>query len=341
MTESLNRIVGIDYLKVLGLFLMVLGHSPFLPDCIEKFVYSFHMPMFFILSGILFKDASWSKVINGGISSLLIPYLGINVICLGLWCVTEYANGTLLYDNFLIRVGAVCLGLGYERYGLVPVCSPLWFLLALFWCRLATCFYVKCLHNKVVRCLFILIIIIAVSLLNRLEIQIPFACSSALLALPFMIVAYEIKRFFLIKRSMKIQALIVFISILIVLPSYSINYVDSRCDIDAVWFGKSLLLFYLDAFATCILLFVIFFNITKPSRIITNITTGAIAIVGFHLTIAYYVCRISCLYSINTIVASILESLFVLLLCYPIILICKRYFPFLIGNRISNGKEFK
>lgn len=341
MEESHNRIAGIDYLKVLGLYLMVLGHSPFLPDSIEKIIYSFHMPFFFILSGILFKNSSWGRVIKSSISSLLIPYLCINLICLGLWCATEFINGTFLFDNFLCRVGAICLGLGYERFGLVPVCSPLWFLLALFWCRLATCFYAKCLHNRVVRFIFILTIIIAVYLLNRLGIQIPFALSSALLALPFMLVAYESKHLFLMKRSKNSQTLIVVLSILITLPSFSINYVNSRSDIDAVWFGQSIVLFYLNAFATCTLLFVLFYNITKQSRIITSLSTGAIAIVGFHLTIAYYICKLNWLYNINSIVASVLESAIVLFLCYPIILICKQHFPFLIGNRSSNGKVFK
>ncbi|GAB4505543.1 MAG: hypothetical protein Fur0043_25390 [Anaerolineales bacterium] len=52
-----SRIVFLDVAKGIGILLVVLGHNSvkaFVPG-MEKFIFSFHMPFFFLLSGMLFK----------------------------------------------------------------------------------------------------------------------------------------------------------------------------------------------------------------------------------------------------------------------------------------------
>lgn len=48
---------NIDYLKAVGIILMVLGHSGCSIPYIRQFIYMFHMPLFFIASGYCFKVA--------------------------------------------------------------------------------------------------------------------------------------------------------------------------------------------------------------------------------------------------------------------------------------------
>ncbi len=42
-------------LKGIGIALVVIGHSG-CPDALCDFIYAFHMPLFFIISGFLFKS---------------------------------------------------------------------------------------------------------------------------------------------------------------------------------------------------------------------------------------------------------------------------------------------
>lgn len=331
--EKVNRIVGIDYLKTFGIYLMILGHSPFLPDKIETVIYSFHMPLFFFISGVLYKDVEFDKILKGGIRSLLIPYLLINLMCLGMWSATECFHGNFLWSSFLSRIGAVSLGLGIERFGLIPVCAPTWFFLALFWSRLATCLFIRRIHGRFSKIIFIIILLLLLHLLNNFKIQLPFALSSALMALPIMLFAFEYKRTFFLEKSAKYQVTILFIALLLAVPSFIINNQKGRCDMDAVWFGESIMLYYIDAIASCVFLFILFNRLTRESTMITNISIGTIAIVGFHLTIAYCVCKLDIWQFFNSIIASIVESLLVLIVCYPIILISKIYFPILIGKK--------
>ena len=56
MMES-KRIYSYDYMKALAIFCVVLGHllerSDSSDNCIRTFIYSFHMPVFFLVSGLL------------------------------------------------------------------------------------------------------------------------------------------------------------------------------------------------------------------------------------------------------------------------------------------------
>lgn len=47
----MSRIKWIDNARAIGILLVVLGHS-LIPASIQTYIYSFHMPLFFFLSGL-------------------------------------------------------------------------------------------------------------------------------------------------------------------------------------------------------------------------------------------------------------------------------------------------
>lgn len=56
VTSKKERLHWLDYSKTIGMYLVVLGHV--LKDNAQLFkvvIYSFHMPLFFFLSGFLYK----------------------------------------------------------------------------------------------------------------------------------------------------------------------------------------------------------------------------------------------------------------------------------------------
>lgn len=68
----------IDNLKVCLIFLVVLGH---LPTDYSLYIYQFHMPIFFALSGFLYKPKTLKDELNYICKRLLIPYVIISCIC--------------------------------------------------------------------------------------------------------------------------------------------------------------------------------------------------------------------------------------------------------------------
>ena len=65
-----NRIEYIDYYRAIGIVMMVMGHIGF-GATFDKFIHAFHMPMFFFVSGFLYKrtDSKIYDLIN------VIPYM--------------------------------------------------------------------------------------------------------------------------------------------------------------------------------------------------------------------------------------------------------------------------
>ena len=55
--EQRKRIIWLDYLKAIGILLVIIGHCA-LPPNLRKFIYSFHMPLFFFAGGLTLKMTS-------------------------------------------------------------------------------------------------------------------------------------------------------------------------------------------------------------------------------------------------------------------------------------------
>jgi fucose 4-O-acetylase-like acetyltransferase len=64
----------IDCMKGLTIILMVIGHMH-LNSYVDKYIYSFHMPLFFIVSGCLYKPGKLSlNYVKKKAQNLLLPY---------------------------------------------------------------------------------------------------------------------------------------------------------------------------------------------------------------------------------------------------------------------------
>jgi len=72
----MERKAWIDTAKAFAIFLVVMGH--YLGDVppARAYIYTFHMPLFFFISGFLFrKKGSWLGFVGKRARSLLLPYL--------------------------------------------------------------------------------------------------------------------------------------------------------------------------------------------------------------------------------------------------------------------------
>lgn len=129
-----QRDVTIDIAKGVGIILMVLGHCPGIPHILRNFIFSFHMPLFLILSGYFYKEQSIPTLFKKGWKSLVVPYLITSAVCIIL-CFT--AQQPLTGKEKMI--GTIMSNGGWpdELWGAnLPYIGPIWFLLALFWCKI-------------------------------------------------------------------------------------------------------------------------------------------------------------------------------------------------------------
>lgn len=75
----------IDTVKAVGIFLVILGHHQ---TIFTQYIYSFHMPLFFFLSGIFHKNYnSYRNFFEKKIKLLIIPYFFFAITLFLFWLV--------------------------------------------------------------------------------------------------------------------------------------------------------------------------------------------------------------------------------------------------------------
>lgn len=141
-TAPLQRSARFDFIdaaKVIGIVLVVLGHAPGAPYGLVTLIYSFHMPLFFFLSGYLQSTARVEAPLRRTIvrtgRALLVPYAFFFALSLLYWMATRHLGARAIKFAGLEPVDALhgfVNGLSGELF-INPV---LWFFPCLFTCQL-------------------------------------------------------------------------------------------------------------------------------------------------------------------------------------------------------------
>ncbi len=137
-----NRIEYIDAAKGIGILFVVLGHNHIKLEypVIYQVVYSFHMPFFFLLSGMFFKaDYGFVELTRRRFNSLLKPFIAYMVIV--------YAGSTFFTKVDLSTIFGRVLKAFYAGPNTLEW-IPLWFLPHLFLVNLFAFLLIKFVYER-------------------------------------------------------------------------------------------------------------------------------------------------------------------------------------------------
>lgn len=122
-----------DVMKGIGIIAMIIGHLQ-IPQMLGNFIFAWHMPLFFIVSGYFYKPYPIKEYTKKNLVSLVIPYLItatlMFLLCLLKYCFHEETNIITPLVGILVASGSQGLPMLGEYF-----VGAIWFLLALFWCR--------------------------------------------------------------------------------------------------------------------------------------------------------------------------------------------------------------
>lgn len=168
--------------KAVAILSVIVGHTYLYGNPILSFVMSFHIPLFFVLSGYTFNVQKINK--TKLVKRIVFPYIGICVF-LGILCLIR--NGSKGIVPFLLSViwgsgGTVdCFD--------IPGIGLAWFLLALYFSKvifaIIEVYFIKFHINRILK----LLIYCSISYLTfraSSYLVLPFALSQALVALPYL-----------------------------------------------------------------------------------------------------------------------------------------------------------
>lgn len=318
-----TRMNWIDWLKAIGMFLIVLGHTfpPFI-----KVVYAFSVPLLFIMSGFLTKQESDNKIFWKKIwYNLIIPCIIFTIITFIYTSARDLYKGQFEMRNILLLI-PYCL-IGSHKF-----LGGCWFIYTLIIAKVLYQFTPpKCKNTLNI---FILILFTGVALaISYYGKFFHNAGINIFISYPFFLIGValshykeQINKF--CHRPTEVGLFLLSAGLLFVSAYYNSGVWVYKND-----FGGNILLYYLGGISGTLMV-AIFCKWLNSVRwaIIQDIAVGSIIILGLHFYLIAHIRRL--------IPNELAISIIIMLLFIPIIRFCKKHCPIVIGSyRLKSRKS--
>ncbi len=196
-----ERALYIDAAKGLGIILMFLGHMQ-IGESLLAFIYSFHMPLFVIISGFLFRsDKPVSVSLRHRAKALLLPYLYTNFAAFCVRLLLLAKAGTFTFPGALgislAQTKATILGMGFARnlFTNTESVGPVWFVPFLFCVYALFLLIEKICSNKYVEFLAVVSLSLLGFYIGTRIAFLPWSFDAALTALPLFYAGNKMKQY--------------------------------------------------------------------------------------------------------------------------------------------------
>ena len=309
-----KRIGYFDTAKGILILLMIIGHI-WNDGLVHDLIYSFHMPAFFVISGLLFWQSAFLKkpvvvALLGKIRSLLIPYFFFEVFAI----LSHIAkNGMILNIK----------GYLFEMLSLHLFNGPLWFLVIMFLSEVLFLVLYKIFAGFDGKIQYLLIAILFMILMVLPKFQSYINISTMFMALFFLIIGYAISDW-LYKQSAFITVMALGITMIISLVNNGIGMPDYQ--------DGNRILFILGAITGSLFIIQISRMIQKFPVILLNFYgRNSLILLGTHYPIIVMIKNILNISEFST-AGKYACLMFIMLIEIPIIYIINVLVPFVIGK---------
>ncbi|WP_419955751.1 acyltransferase family protein [Neobacillus niacini] len=329
-----KRITWIDTCKGIGIFLVIIGHTT-LVDAPRIHIYSFHMPLFFFLSGFLFSTkGSFREFSLIKVKTLLVPYIFFAILSFLL---------TTHYLGMPIEIGSFFYSTIESRRNYIFYNIPLWFLTSLFLIEIIFYYLVKLIKNKYA----ILMVVIPVGFLSHWQLGaargtniLPWSLDQSLYYLVFFGIGYFVRILNWLERDLKKSFLLVVPSIL-----YIWFVLDSTV-YERAWQILHLtpnIQIYLSGILWALLAisFTIYISqFLSFSPVLSYLGRNTLILMCLHLPLAINVFNTHFREGLNLEnhpnILALFITIFSILLLIPVSYIMNNLFPFLLGKKFNH-----
>ena len=340
-----HRILWIDYMKAICITLVVIGHACD-NQTVLNFIYAFHVPCFFVISGYFEKDIrsiNCGLKIKSSIRRLIVPYFFFSLVGLTTCWISPYVHPELYYNvdfsHSIINaiVGMLIMDDYVTPWSYLPV-VPLWFLVSLFTCNVLLAILSKILSNNCAWTRNVLLATFVIALCALYQPQIHyFSIDSSALGFIFYFSGYVLRRMTLKLEKLNIVLMIVLIPVAAILLM-ALSQINGFVSIDGGHTGRFFGLFLVNAFLgvlLCALLALFMERIFKRLPILSVVGESTLCILGLHYSVLYMMKFLLAMCKVNihpmSFWVSLTISVVAVLACLPIAYMLKKYVPWSVG----------
>lgn len=341
-----ERILWVDYAKFIGIFLVVLGHAS-VDESLRSFIYVFHIPLFFFISGLFFsfeKYPDWKVFVRKRFFQLIVPYLFFSCITYVFWfCIgRKVGQDATLHLNVYKPLIGILWGNLNDHY--LEHCPPLWFLTCLFSVEMIYYFIFK----KIKPFYAILICIVIITLLGWMDYKfqiprLPWGINMALSMIFFYGLGSQSQKLLLQggsgKRSYRLYIGVSIVGLFLI---YIVSKLNGKIEVSMRDFGNY---FYFImggsiGIITTIAISKLLVKIFGTKNIILFVGKNTLIVFATHLIAAsfikaifYYILKLDVNFYQQTLLLTSMFSIASIIILIPAMLFINKYLPFAVGKQ--------
>lgn len=268
-----KRIEWIDIAKGIGIILVVIGHISQI-KVLNEIIYSFHMPLFFMISGFLHKNKN--DFIKHKVRTIIFPYIFFSIITFIYWFFIEskFRNQQVSL-KYLINIFIACGG--EKNY---PYNAPMWFLPCLFMTEILFNILQK-LEKKYTNIIIVILGICGYFYPKIFSIRMPFCLDVMMVAICFYYIGFMIRPIMSkindmnIEKSFKISIGAIILMVLTVF----LAVFENGANMNELKYNN-MILFYLTAILGSVSIMILSMNLR--SEVIKDIGKNSLIIMCIH-----------------------------------------------------------
>ena len=334
-----ERIHWIDTLRAIAIILVVLGHTPGIQNYQQavKYIYSFHIPLFFLISGILFNpkltENTFSQFLQSQFWALMVPYSAWGLLTYVPWVILARHHGSYPdLSPFKPLVGLV-YGTGSGTWLIHN--GALWFLPCLFSTRV---FFFMTLKYCAPLLPATLVLCVTLGLVSAAVVPfpLPWGFDIALVAVGFFGLGFLLRKRLLSVRAPSTGYLLGFLILCLAVHLISFSY-NARVSMAERTYGNPLL-FALAAFGGIVFWFAVA-RCTRPSVFLSKLGQASFLIFVLHTFIfnlitgvAVFVLKLPPAFKYDSLIIAAMYTLVAVLVLLPAQTIVRRFQPWMVGR---------
>lgn len=167
-TMKAERIEWIDIAKAITIIIMIAGHTVSFGTGIRNLVFSFHMPLFYILTGYTIREhRSWTEICNAtkkDFKRIYMPVIYTEIILVVLKVFLDKEGIAVTIKDVFVRT----IWASAVNHNGHPALGALWFLVVLFWSKLFYHIIVKIFSEKDAGIVFLFCILLTYFVSNHI-----------------------------------------------------------------------------------------------------------------------------------------------------------------------------
>lgn len=355
METQEKRIHWVDSLRAFGILLVVLAHHENdIPGGLLKYIYSFHIPLFFFISGFLHHPEKYrtaGSFIFRRLRTLILPYFALSLASYALVVsFSAWQNGISTIEP--AALGRSIWGILVSSNGIIPLPNPpMWFIPCLF--ILEVLFYLahvltasKGQHPGFLIAVLALLSAMGLTYCQFYSVRLPWGIDTAFNALPFYGVGFLANRLHFRQYGGYKDCKILLMAALLLAVSFCLYDRNGFVNLAYNKTGGDFILLYLSSLSAIMFLAMVCMALPRLTAV-EYVGRNTIVVLAFHLNAYSLVWRIprltdyllSASYWGTHLLGLIPLSMMQIVFTVPAMYVIRTYFPFILGVSVPKDRK--